>query len=43
VWTGRRPGEEDCERLSFVVNGDPDFSDLNRLFTDCAWDADTQR
>jgi hypothetical protein len=40
---GRWPGEEDCERLNFFVNGDPDFPDLNRLFTDCVWDADAQR
>jgi hypothetical protein len=26
-------------RLNFFVNGDPDFPDLNRLFTDCVWDA----
>ena len=36
-------GEDDCERLGFYVKGDPDFPDLNRLFTDCVWDADTQR
>jgi hypothetical protein len=41
--TGKWPGEDDCERLNFFVNGDPDFPDLNRLFTDCVWDADTQR
>jgi hypothetical protein len=34
VWTGKRPGEEDCERLDFFVNGDPDFPDQNRLFAD---------
>jgi ribosomal protein L37AE/L43A len=34
AWNGKWPGEEDCERLSFFVNGDPDFPDLNRLFTD---------
>ena len=27
--------------MDFFVNGDPDFPDLNRLFTDCVWDADT--
>jgi hypothetical protein len=43
VWTGKWPGEDDCERLGFFVNGDPDFPDLNRLFIDCVWDADTQR
>jgi hypothetical protein len=40
VWTGKWPGEEDCERLNFFVNGDPDFPE-NRLFTDCVWDATT--
>jgi hypothetical protein len=42
-WNGKWPGEDDCERLGFYSNGDPDFPDLNRLFTDCVWDADTQR
>jgi hypothetical protein len=36
VWTGKWPGEEDCKRLNFLVNGDPDFPD-------CVWDADAQR
>ena len=40
---GKWPGEDDCERLGFFVNGDPDFPDLNWLFTDCVWDADAQR
>ena len=35
AWNGKWPGEKDCERLDFFVNGDPDFPDLNRLFTDC--------
>ncbi len=43
VWTGKWPGEEDCERLGFLVNDDRNFPDLNRLFTDCAWDAETGR
>jgi hypothetical protein len=43
AWNGKWPGEEDCERSGFFVNGDPDFPDLNRLFTDCVWDADVQR
>jgi hypothetical protein len=43
VWNGKWPGEDDCERLNFFVNGDADFPDLNRLFTDCVWDADAQR
>jgi hypothetical protein len=43
AWNGKWPGEEDCERLGFYSNGDPDLPDLNRLFTDCVWDADTQR
>jgi hypothetical protein len=29
--------------LDFFVNGDPAFPDLNRLFTDCVWDADNGR
>jgi hypothetical protein len=37
------PCEDDCARLGFYVNGDPDLPDLNRLFTDCVWDANTQR
>ena len=40
---GKWPGEDDRERLDFFVNGDPDFPDLNRLFSDCVWDADTGR
>ena len=43
MWTGKWPGEEDCERLGFYSNGDPDFPDLNWLFTDCVWDAEAQR
>ena len=43
AWNGKWPGEDDCERLNFFVHGDPDFADLNRLFTDCAWDADRGR
>jgi hypothetical protein len=43
AWNGKWPGEDDCERLNFFVNDDPDFPDLNRLFTDCVWDAETQR
>ena len=35
--------EADCERLGFFVNDDPAFPDLNRLFTECVWDADTGR
>jgi hypothetical protein len=30
AWNGKWPGEEDCERLDFFVNGDPDFPDLRR-------------
>ena len=35
AWNGKWPGEDDCQRLDFFVNGDPDFPDLNCLFTDC--------
>ena len=34
AWNGKWPGEDDCERSGFYSNGDPDFPDLNRLFTD---------
>ncbi len=40
---GQVAGEEDCERLGFLVNDDPNFPDLNRLFSDCVWDAETGR
>jgi hypothetical protein len=43
VWHSKWPGEEDCERFRFYNNGDLDFPDLTRLFTDCVWDADTGR
>jgi hypothetical protein len=39
----QRPGADDCARLSFHVNGDPDFTDLSHLFTDCVWDAGARR
>jgi hypothetical protein len=42
-WTGKWPGDADCERLGFFVNGDRSFPDLNRLFAECAWNADRQR
>jgi hypothetical protein len=41
AWNGKWPGEDDCERLGLYRNGDADLPDLNRLFTDCVWDADT--
>jgi hypothetical protein len=31
-WSGKWPGEADCERLSFFVNGDRSLPDINRLF-----------
>ena len=41
VWNGKRLGEDDCERLGFYSNGDPDFPDLNRLFSRLRCDAVT--
>ena len=31
------PGQADCERLGYLVGGDPQFPDLNRLSRDCVW------
>jgi hypothetical protein len=42
-WDGKWPGDADCERLGFFVNGNPKFPDLNRLLTACIWNADAQR
>jgi hypothetical protein len=41
--TRRITVQDDCDRLGFYSNGDPDFPEQNRLFTDCVWDADAQR
>ena len=35
-WTSKWPGEADCKRLGFCVNGDRDFPDLYRLFAECS-------
>jgi hypothetical protein len=42
-WTGKWPGEADCERLGFFVNGDRSLPDINRLFVECVWNPDLQR
>jgi hypothetical protein len=43
VWDGKWPGEGDCERLGFYVNGDRSLPDINRLFVECVWNRDLQR
>ena len=43
AWDGKWPGEADCERLGFFVNGDREFPDLNRLFAECDWNRERQR
>jgi hypothetical protein len=35
VLTGKWPGEDDCERLDFFVNGDKDFPDLSPVHRLC--------
>ena len=42
-WDGKWPGEADCERLGFFVNGDRALPDINRLFAECRWSPERQR
>jgi hypothetical protein len=42
LWDGKWPGEADCERLGFFVNGDRARPDINRLLAECHWDPERQ-
>ncbi|PWK84491.1 hypothetical protein C8D88_108106 [Lentzea atacamensis] len=41
IWSGRWPGETDCERLGWMIG--PGLPDLNRLFTTATWNPVTQQ
>jgi hypothetical protein len=36
IWSGRWPGETDCERLGWMLA--PGLPDLNRLYAEATWD-----
>jgi hypothetical protein len=38
VWSGRWPGQLDCERLGWMIG--PGLPDLNRLYVEATWDAE---
>ena len=47
TWTGRWPGETDCERLGWMIMPNrsdlPGLPDLNRLYTQATWNPATRQ
>ncbi|MEV6712707.1 hypothetical protein AB0M48_11765 [Lentzea sp. NPDC051208] len=41
TWSGRWPGQTDCERLGWMIG--PGLADLNRLLTEAMWNPTTQQ
>ncbi|PSL51377.1 hypothetical protein B0I31_1216 [Saccharothrix carnea] len=41
TWSGRWPGEVDCERFGWMIG--PGLPDLNRLLTEATWNPATEQ
>jgi len=41
IWTGRWPGEEECEEFGWMLG--KDLPDLNRLLMEATWDPSLKR